>query len=349
MATDVTALYHYTSISGLKGIIENGCLHASNVRYMNDAKEFFFGPDYFSKVLPHPAFFRQELPDINKKSLIDHFVELLFVQALQNFKRDSRELAADYFVISFSKNPDVLSQWRGYGKENAGYCIKFNYQKLYYPSDNLDGLIVDVKYIDPDDISLAKETLDAVKKDAPEWFKSMPWLQSNDVKEYAKMLKKLAELEATDWTELALELSEFLDEERDYPKKVDMDDDHPAWYTAIHTYLFFVVRQTISSIGFGWKHHSFSEEEEYRLVTQRDHDLLARLGKRGLKFKEGKTFLVPYIEIPYDFKNNPIIEEVIVGPCPHPAEAVSSVQQFLALHLNNKVPVVESKVPYRFL
>ncbi|WP_439100891.1 DUF2971 domain-containing protein [Congregibacter sp.] len=35
----VNTLYHYTSLSGLMGIVESGALRASDIRYMNDSTE----------------------------------------------------------------------------------------------------------------------------------------------------------------------------------------------------------------------------------------------------------------------------------------------------------------------
>jgi len=346
MKEDITALYHYTSVGGLKGIIESGCIHATNIKYLNDSKEFIFGLDYFSKIFPHPDSIFQ-LPVPEGMPLYDHFIESLINQTLSTFRY--RRESSNYFVISFSKNPDVLSQWRAYGKENAGYCIKFHYGCLFYPSDSLDGMISKVEYINPDDLTLSRERLESIKNSdwKPELLKKMPWLATNDIDEYEKMLAKMKELYKTHSGEFSIPIDEF-ETDKNYPDKVDLNDNNPDWYTAIDAFDFFVIEPTLANIAYSWKHHSFYEEEEYRLVIQRDDELLSTLEKRPVKFKEGKTFLVPYIEIPYDFKNKKIIEEVIVGPCPHPNEAASSVQQFLERNLNNAVKVIDSKIPYRF-
>lgn len=343
MTEDVTALYHYTSISGLKGIIDSSCLHATNIKYLNDSKEFVFGLDYFSKLFPHPeSAFR--IPEPQEMSLYDHLVEHLFNRTLSGFRY--RRKASDCFVMSFSKNPDVLSQWRAYGKENVGYCIKFNYSGLFYPSDSLDGMVTKVNYIDPDDLSFARKTLEDIKREwKPELLNKMPWLKSHNTEEYNKMLKKMYELNITSSAMFDIPLDT---EERVYPDKVDVNDDDPDWYAAINIFNFFVIEPALSTIAYSWKHHSFCEEDEYRLVFNRVEKILSILDKRHVKFKEGKTFLVPYIEIPYDFKKKKIIEEVIVGPCPHPIEAAGSVQQFLDLNIDNVVKVVDSKIPYRF-
>ena len=36
-------LYHYTTIGGLQGILDSGCLYGTHVAFMNDSKEFDYG------------------------------------------------------------------------------------------------------------------------------------------------------------------------------------------------------------------------------------------------------------------------------------------------------------------
>ncbi len=365
MKDEIEALYHYTSIGGFKGIIDSSCLHATNIKYLNDSKEYIFGLDYFSNLFLDAELYRQYTV-LNKNSLYDHLVDLLFSEVLSVFKY-LRE-ASNYFVISFSREPDVLSQWRAYGEGNVGYCIKFNYHDLFYPSDLGLGLVVKVDYVDPGDLGFARKKLEDIKAEwKSEFFKKMPWLREGNVKEYNKMLRRYFELEDLAGNTRSCSIG---DKEIVYPDKVDEVDGNPQWYQEINKFVFFVVEPALSEIAYSWKHYSFSEESEYRYVFYRDlksQVALCRkdntfqeipgkmdmksfpaLALRDLKFKEGKTFLVPYVEIPYDFKNKNIIDEVIVGPCPHPIEAASSVQQFLDMKLDNVVKVVDSKVPYRY-
>lgn len=343
MTENINVLYHYTSIGGLKGIIESSCIHATNMKYLNDSKEFIFGLDYFSKVFPHPDSSFQ-LPVPEGMPLYDHFIEGLVNQTLSELRRYSRK-ATDYYVISFSRNPDVLSQWRAYGKESAGYCIKFNYTDLFYPSDSLDGIVTKVEYIDPDDLSFARKKLENIKHSGwkSEILRIIPWLESNNFKEYKRMLEKMYELDKSHNGTFSLN-----NDKNVYSESVDMNDNDPGWYAMINEFAFFVIEPALTGLACSWKHHSFCEEDEYRFVTIRHDEILTRLDKRPIKFKEGKTFLIPYIEIPYEFKNKKIIEEVIVGPCPHTNEAASSVQQFLERNLSNSVNVVGSRIPYRF-
>jgi hypothetical protein len=184
-------------------------------------------------------------------------------------------------------------------------------------------LIPKVNYLDPDDLSFATENLNEIKADwYSEFTEKMPWLESNDIAEYNKMLSIICDQEMND----------------SYDSK-----DLPDWYEVINDFNFLVIDSTISYMAYSCKHHSFCEEDEYRLVfNSRDSSGME------IRFKEGSSFLVPYVEILYNFEGGNIIEEVIVGPCPHTVEAASSAQQFLDSKLGQGVGVIDSKIPYRY-
>lgn len=320
MTDNIEALYHYTGIDGFKGIIDSGCLHATNVKYLNDSQEFIFGLDYFSKLFSYPDY-NTQIDENIEISLYDHLIEHLF--SLSIFELKQSKQAFNWYVISFSTQPDILSQWRGYGKDNAGYCLKFNFKKLFYPSDVFPLLIPKVDYIDPDDLSFARESLNAVKLDwRSEFIENMPWLESHNIDEYNKMLALMGVIDCA----------------QDYD-----DNDIPDWYEFINTFRFFAVDTLVSSMAYKCKHHSFREEDEYRLVFNSSNS-----DPKIIKFKVGNTFLVPYVEVQYNFEKGNIIEEVVVGPCPHPVEAASSAQQFLDSKLGASVNVIDSKIPFRY-
>ncbi|MCQ8129163.1 hypothetical protein, partial [Methylomonas rivi] len=95
MTKDVRALYHYTSISGFKGIIESGCIHATNIRYLNDSQEFVFGLNYLSEFINNRHIDLDTTTSKNSR-LYDHFVEGLLRKSLFEFK--NRRNSIDYFL-----------------------------------------------------------------------------------------------------------------------------------------------------------------------------------------------------------------------------------------------------------
>lgn len=63
-------LYHYTTMNGLKGIIESGCIHATNVRYLNDTQELYFGLNYLKDLIDSS----DREPSLEDLPLIDHLI-----------------------------------------------------------------------------------------------------------------------------------------------------------------------------------------------------------------------------------------------------------------------------------
>lgn len=339
MNKDTPSLYHYTTVSGLKGIIESGCLHATNIRYLNDSKEFIFGLDYFSKIFSSSG----KGPSLDKP-IYDHLIDTLFRKAFCDVRHGGQELNS--FVVSFSSKPDLLSQWRAYGKENAGYCIKFNHKELTYPSDSLPGMISKVQYINPLDLKFAFYELEKIKNECrEEILEHIPWVKREDLSEYGRMLERLKTLDERSGSSLSFKIGQ---DDHKPSENVDMTDEDPAWYSKINEIRVFFIYPTLNNIALTWKDHSFSEEGEYRLAVMRDDRETALLGRRYIRIREGKTFLVPYIEIPYDFSKHHVVEEVIVGPCPHTNEAENALQLLLGIHDIYGVDVRQSKIPYRY-
>lgn len=89
-------VYHYTSMQSLKNIIDHKCIWATESSYMNDPNEIKYGYEVLKKEL--------ERRDCRKQF--------------------DRLVSFPTFFTSFSKEPDLLSQWRAYAKE-GGVSIGF--------------------------------------------------------------------------------------------------------------------------------------------------------------------------------------------------------------------------------
>ena len=83
-----------------------------------------------------------------------------------------------------------------------------------------------------------------------------------------------------------------------------------------------------------FKHDTFEEEKEWRIVA---------ISKDKPKFRQGKSFIVPYIEMPL-IGENKFVEfcKIIVSPTPHIELAKKACEK-----LETGVSVIESKIPYR--
>jgi hypothetical protein len=104
--------------------------------------------------------------------------------------------------------------------------------------------------------------------------------------------------------------------------------------------------------GFGsaiprFKHPSFQEECEWRLIQSRDvtpRDYKSPSDYEDpIEYRMGKSTIVPYVKIP--LKPLPITE-IKLGPCPHPELSEATVKSFLATH-KLAAAVTHSRIPYR--
>jgi len=89
-----------------------------------------------------------------------------------------------------------------------------------------------------------------------------------------------------------------------------------------------------------FKHSSFEQEQEWRLVSTTH---------KRYNFRKGKSMLIPYV-MPITGPDNVVIDDLInrayVGPCPHMALSNRSAEQLL---LSNKIyaMVRPSSIPFR--
>ena len=77
-----------------------------------------------------------------------------------------------------------------------------------------------------------------------------------------------------------------------------------------------------------FKHPSFFEEQEWRLVSVVDPDKINFLCKQ-VDFREGESMIVPYFKIKLPEETESLIKKVIVGPTPHKDLSIASVKGLL--------------------
>ena len=70
-------LYHYTSLSGLLGIIENKCIWASDIRYLNDSNEFSYTIELASELFKAKE--HQDFSDLSKNILFEQILQIRIV------------------------------------------------------------------------------------------------------------------------------------------------------------------------------------------------------------------------------------------------------------------------------
>lgn len=104
----LSPIYHYTDTNGLKGLIENRFFWCTDIEYMNDANELAYAENLI----------KNQIDEFKAKNQKD----AAFFDALESEAFRSINEVYNVYVTCFSEVPDLLSQWRGYGK----YCIGFD-------------------------------------------------------------------------------------------------------------------------------------------------------------------------------------------------------------------------------
>lgn len=131
------SIYHYTDLNGLKGIVSNNSLWATNIYYLNDRLEFRHGLScYLNALNTH----RHEVSSEVRNNIVG------FIESIEKI----RDL--HIYSISFSREVDQLSQWRGYGRD-CGVCIEFDEDYLHAAFKNAGYFIQrsDVDYVKSSD------------------------------------------------------------------------------------------------------------------------------------------------------------------------------------------------------
>lgn len=105
-------LYHYTTFRGLMGIVENCCLWASDIRYMNDSAELRHTVNLLSREVAQ----RLNDPRSNVTAL-NSFVDWVSHRVTNGHL---------VFAASFRSHGNLLSQWRGYSTVGKGVSLGFD-------------------------------------------------------------------------------------------------------------------------------------------------------------------------------------------------------------------------------
>jgi Protein of unknown function (DUF2971) len=110
------------------------------------------------------------------------------------------------------------------------------------------------------------------------------------------------------------------------------------------------MEQEIQALAPSWKHSSFHEEEEWRLVSPRGLD-----PNRKVEFRVGRSAIIPYATVPLDKPTSMLlpngtlqsIAEIHVGPCPEPALSLMTVMHLFGVNQFMVSSYSHTATPYR--
>lgn len=316
-------MYHYTSVSVLQQIVQNKCLFATHINFMNDWQEYTVGYERLTaaikKAIEENEDSLSNLEKADKKYLFDILYDrCLDVTSYNVMNRmhgnmEYREcMMPEVFSVSFCAQGDLLNQWSMYAKE-SGVAIEFNFKNFVMCDSGL------------------KNESDYGKEDWQQ-IKYYRYNRPHKVSYDAKNMQKTIEYQIN---EVIRELSN--------PAFVDR---YPTVKPT--SYLIQEIAKLYSLAPF-FKVDNFKGEEETRLAFMRLNKVITfKDGKYGefqteLFHREANHVLKPYIKIGWEpksaeFQNTYPIKRIIVGPGSNQEAVFQGIIHFLENQGRDVVP-----------
>lgn len=116
MFTVHKSLFHYTTVPGLFGIIENECFWLTNIQYMNDLSEIRYAKNLIKDMLAQLSL---------KDKYVDGFSK--YLNRVEEFNIEYN----NYYIACFTHNGDSLPMWTMYGKD-CGVAIEIDLTSEYH-------------------------------------------------------------------------------------------------------------------------------------------------------------------------------------------------------------------------
>lgn len=156
-------LFHYTTPIGLVGIAQSKNIWATDIRFLNDKKEFQHSLDITRSIIE--SFYKVNDDPIKIDGRAFDFVEYLSINL-------GKKLNPKVYVASFTEKGDLLSQWRGYCPK-GGFSLGFHFNFLSQLADTHNGFLLPCVYDEKTQkqlleellISYSKKYIDSAQKD----------------------------------------------------------------------------------------------------------------------------------------------------------------------------------------
>ena len=126
-----TFIYHYTDAAGIIGIVERKQLWATKICHLNDSAEYAHARGWLIKEL-------KRRDEFSLANVLNAPNALLTGIDLGRRVLHNTETDAPLYVLSFSSQRNLLSQWRGYCPKGDGFSLGFDASE--FPSNPLSGV-----------------------------------------------------------------------------------------------------------------------------------------------------------------------------------------------------------------
>lgn len=301
---DCDSIFHYTSVEGLKNILQTKKLWFSGIQYLNDANEIKEGikaiKDYFDT-----------LDDGQYYSKIKPISDMIFEQLERSV------FYSNVFVCSFSLGKDELPLWRYYTKDNIcqGYNICFSIEKLLQTMVKQNLELLDGCYITyGNTIYYDRNKQDEIEKIVNGIFYKFAEKYPTITKQILMISKKIYEL----ISKLTDKQNQYYEEQVDAvileAKSIEKYLANIYWFD---TKKLCFEKSMFADPTFFIKNKAFESEKEIRIVIQIPDDKMKDMQDK-IKFRTCNGILVPYLELEFGaeaingFNLSPTLKDEIV-------------------------------------
>lgn len=329
-------IYHYTSAGGFQGILENGTLRFTNIRYMNDKSEVLAGLQRVCDIA---------LRDKSEEYRRNFTKFMLKADSIEEWLDKMQEYI---FACCFSLSNDELSLWNYSTKDaaNQGYNIGFKYKKL------IESILKNNRQLE--NCKFHFGLVDYIGKQEDGYIeKSFTYVPNSFLASgYETMRQKLLEYEVP--AEYEAEKQEWIEEINSRQKEAQ----EKAAQSAVKTYGIYsgstgeFLLGEWDSIFYFVKTGEYNVEKEIRLVVTIPASQKEKLKKSPdsmCHFRVSNGVLIPYIELKFDKE---AISGIRLAPTITSDLAERSVRDFCeycdVLPENLPEGIEKSKIPARF-
>lgn len=313
-ASPPSLLYHYTTAEGVKGIIENDEIWATNFRYVNDLTEFIYANDILREEIRHRLSSATPLV----RAVLD---------AIMNTP-DHLVGEVDIYIACFCEKGDLLSQWRAYGGRGGGYAI------------GLGGIKLDV------DLAGSKYEIHQVNYDEAKQKVLIRFLFD----EFCAAVEDIGVGINPDSIAPPVIYSSIpaaLPMQPALQPKILSDVPEPLGGLCLRLAFAFL------ELACCFKSPSFAIEEEWRLVNKRFSESTVDPG-RVINLRVSGATLIPYVKLPLFLKDHPqtvgiwnfSLEKIMYGPGLNPRGTERSLQ-YLTRVFPHSVAIEQSGIKVR--
>jgi Protein of unknown function (DUF2971) len=328
-------LHHYTTGQGLLGMLQAGRLWATNAHFMNDPKEVTYAADIVQRAVRGAADRHKAAVDALDPGWMDKLITFGRDRAwkapkIEQWSSDAIRTFDEQggaYIACFCREPDLLSQWRGYGAVGGGYAVGFNSADL--ATRSTDMLLRKVLYDPTEQQAIVKRWVDAVFALDLEWRE-----------EQKRLVAETTQGGLPDWQAL---LKAFQgNTEAQARMRQRAKEGLTALNAGLERFSQFMIECLVC-----FKNPAYAAEEEWRLIVF-GHS------QPRLQFRVGRGCPIPYVELDLTAKVGELqgrlpISGISYGPVLESGMVARSLRTFLqAARYDHVIPhVTQSKVPYR--